>query len=486
MKFDEVTIRQLFGHEAAEDEGIENLKRYYMKNKTYERFAVDLPLRILVGHKGTGKSALFKIAIQEDNENGYLPIELQPNDILDLDVDSDNFLKSIKEWESKLIEIIGDKVLDSLGIEGKTTWDTVKTRGGKFLNYLNNTVKSFSESVQIDLSPTKQHLLTNFLRNNRIVVYIDDLDRGWHGNKQDVTRISTLLNAVRDIINDNKGIYFRIALRSDVYYLVRTSDESTDKIGSSVIWYSWDNHEILVMLVKRIETYFGKHVKEEDLKRATSKELSHYLNQIMEEKFSGVGKWEKAPMYRVLMSLIRKRPRDLVKLCTQAARKAHDDNSSKILTKHFKETFDDYSQDRVQDTINEYRTELPDIERLILNMKPNRSERKNSNGWIYTPDRLQTKITNIVQSGRFIAANNKELNAKQISNFLYKINFLTARKITENGEVIRKYFEENRYISGEHADFGYSFEVHPAYRWALQTENIEDVYKQIDLSADHK
>ncbi|MFD2329441.1 P-loop ATPase, Sll1717 family [Cohnella sp. GCM10020058] len=484
MKFDEITIRDLFGHEAAEDESIDSLKRYYLKNKTYERFAVDLSLRILVGHKGTGKSALFKIAIQEDIERGYLPIELQPNDILDLNVDSDNFIKLIKEWEARLTEIIANKVFESLGIENKNTWETLKTKSGRFLNYLDSTIKSFSDSIKVDLNPTKMLLLSNFLKNKKIVVYIDDLDRGWHGSKQDITRISTLLNAVRDIINDNQGIYFRIALRSDVYYLVRTSDESTDKIGSSVIWYTWDNHEILLMLVKRIETFFGRTIKDELLKEMTSKDSAKFLDQIMSEKFLGTGKWEKAPMYRILMSLIRKRPRDLVKLCTQAARKAYDDNSPKILTKHFQDVFDNYSQDRVQDTINEYRTELPDIERLILNMKPNKTERRNSNGWIYTTDKLQLKMTNILQSGRFLSAANKELSTKQLCNFLYKINFLTARKESESGQVIRKYFEENRYISGEHADFGYSFEVHPAYRWALQTEQIEDIYKQIDLSAD--
>jgi len=485
MNFDEVTIRDLFGHEAAEDEDLINLNRYYMKNKVYERFAVDLPLRILVGHKGTGKSALFKMAIQEDVERGFLPIELQPNDILDLTIDANDFLKSIKEWERRLIEIIGDKIFNSLGFQNKTTWDALKTHGGKLLSFLDETIKRGTESISVDLNPTKRALINNFLKNTKVVVYIDDLDRGWFGRREDILRISSLLNAARDIINDNSGIFFRIALRSDVYYLVRTSDESTDKIESSVIWYSWTNHEILIMLVKRIETFFGREIREQELKNASSFDLSQYLDKIMESRFSGVGKWANAPMYRILMSLIRKRPRDLVKLCSQAARKAYDDDSGLIVTKHLQAVFDSYSQERVQDTINEYKTELPDIERLILNMKPSKNEKKKSNGWIYSPDGLNTKVTNITQSGGFYS-NGKEFTVKQLCNFLYKINFLTARKGADDEEVVRKYFEENRYISGEHADFGYSFEVHPAYRWALQTDKIEDVYKQIDLSSDEK
>ena len=62
-----------------------------------------------------------------------------------------------------------------------------------------------------------------------------------------------------------QNLKFRIALRSDVYYAVRTSDETTDKIDGSVIWQSWSNHEILVMLIKRIETYFGREINQDFL-----------------------------------------------------------------------------------------------------------------------------------------------------------------------------------------------------------------------------
>lgn len=62
------------------------------------------------------------------------------------------------------------------------------------------------------------------------------------------------------------------------------------------------------------------------------------------------------------MSLIRKRPRDLIKLCTLAARQAHQARSPLIRTTHLQAIFDEYSQGRIQDAINEYRSELPEIE----------------------------------------------------------------------------------------------------------------------------
>ena len=241
-----------------------------------------------------------------------------------------------------------------------------------------------------------------FLDSPQISVYMDDLDRGWQGRKTDIQNISALLNAVRDLTNANRNIFFKVALRSDVYYLVRTSDESTDKIESSVIWLTWTNHEIFVLLVKRIETFFDRSVNEAELLNTPQKTLnSQYLTHVMEPRFTGEGHWQNAPMYRVLMSLIRKRPRDLVKLCTLAARNAADDKANIIAAKHFKPIFVEYSQGRIQDTINEFRSELPAIEQLVMNMKPNKKERTTKQGYVYTTPALLEKIENIQQSNRF-------------------------------------------------------------------------------------
>ncbi|MDM8540004.1 hypothetical protein QUF90_02850 [Desulfococcaceae bacterium HSG9] len=291
------------------------------------------------------------------------------------------------------------------------------------------------------------------------------------------------MNAVRDIAKENRGINFRIGLRSDVYYLYRTSDETTDKIEGSVIWQSWTNHEIFVLLVKRIETFFGREVNEArllNLLKLDQKVLSKYLKPIMELRFRGSGHWQNAPIHRVLLSLIRKRPRDLVKLCTLAARDARINSSAIIKTINFKRVFEAYSQGRLQDTINEFRSELPEIERLLMNMKPTKREKQQKIHYYRTDDLLK-KIKNITEMGEFRFTNGKIASIKDIAAFMYKINFLTARK-NKDGRIIRRYFEENRYISNEFADFGFDWEVHPAYRWALQPDNIRDIYNQLELS----
>ena len=341
MQFSESNIQRLFGYEAAEDESPERLQQYYFKSSVYDRIVTDLPIRILVGHKGIGKSALFKISMAEAVDKQILTVLIQPNDILDLAVDTSDILLTIRTWTEGLTNII---ITEDPLFSGVETNNLPERKTSQITQFISNTLAGIKTR---DYPSEKRDLILRFLETPKISVYIDDLDRGWQGRSQDVTRISALLNALRDLSNSNREVSFKVALRSDVYYFVRTSDESTDKIEGSVVWHTWTNHEIFVLLIKRIETYFGRPVRERELLLSTQRDLARYLKPIMEPKFSGKGHWENAPTYRVLMSLIRKRPRDLVKLCTLAARNAFLRKSSRIQAQDFEAVFEEYSQGRI-------------------------------------------------------------------------------------------------------------------------------------------
>ena len=483
LTFTDENVSRLFGKEAAEDEDFDRLQSYYIKSRTHEKLTSNLPLRILVGHKGIGKSAIFTIARHEDTEAHRVSILIRPDDIASIGKNEDDFDQMIRDWKIGLVTIVSNKISecihDLLPTDEKTR--NAASLVTQFIPYIKQYFQKKLEDAGI--SETDKLVVSNFLRTNRVIVYIDDLDRGWESKPTDIRRISALLNAVRDLSNDNKGLQFRISLRTDVFYLVRTSDESTDKIGDAVVWHSWTNHEILLLLIKRIETFFDRDFNVEAHRNSHQIHLSHYLDPIFEKRFTDRGKWENKPMYVILMSLIRKRPRDLVKLCNAAAKNAYDNHKSKIDTESLKNIFVTYSQDRIQDTVNEYRSELKDIERLLLNMKPSGNERKKGRGYIYSTGELLQKLNSIMQGGAFVFTNGKKATSKDLQHFLYKINFITARKKRDDEYIDRKYFEENKYLTTQSADFGYEWEVHPAFRWALNPEG-RDIFSDIDLSAD--
>ena len=484
IDFSEQQIREMFGDLAAEDEEKERFSSYFIKTDVYEKVHNFLPIRILVAHKGIGKSAVFRMSYLENLKDNVLSIWVKPDDIhgmADMGEDADP-LELIRQWKSGLEELLVEKVLSNFNIKkDNEVINQISRNGLKFTERIGMIVKKVQEIVDVDA--IKKCVADQYLKNHKIIIYIDDLDRAWNGSKQNIYRISALLNAVRDMCNENNDLCFRISLRSDVYYLVRTADESTDKIDGNVLWLKWTEHELLALLVKRVQSYFGNNISEKELLDMNQKEMSAYLDDIMADTFEGAGKWNNRPIRYIFLSLIRRRPRDLINLCTLAARNANAKGRNQIVTEDWEEVFEQYSSSRLQDTINEHKYELPDIERWLLGMKPSHEMKKSDKPFFYDKERLSRKIEGIMQNGKFYFANNKECTVEELIAFMYKINFLNARKDVAGGFIDRKYFEDNKYITTKSVDFGYDWEVHPAFRWALYPET-RDIFKYTDIPQD--
>jgi hypothetical protein len=93
------------------------------------------------------------------------------------------------------------------------------------------------------------------------------------------------------------------------------------------------------------------------------------------ESRAGRGHWSNRPIHNVLFSLTRQRPPDLVKLMHGAAKMAAVKNNQIISSTNLESSFEEYSNERLQDIINEFRSELPQIERLLLGYKKRKDRR---------------------------------------------------------------------------------------------------------------
>ena len=239
-------------------------------------------------------------------------------------------------------------------------------------------------------------------------------------------------------------------------------------------------------LIKRVKTYFNLPCpSDSELVKMDQNLLAIDLFRVMTKRFHGRGMWDNIPTYRMLMTLIRRRPRDLVKLCTMAARRAYENGRNCINTEDFNDIFNRYSQDRLQDTINEYKSELSNIQELLENMKPSQKQRKakaaSGHKFVFTGAEILAKINAICQGHHFrFFGESSYADVKEIRNFLYKIGFVTARKELQSGKIVRHFFEDQNYISSRYADYGCSWEIHPAYRWALSPYD-RDLTSEIDF-----
>jgi hypothetical protein len=466
IQFDDKTIQSIFGVDDAENEKEERLKSYFFKNNAYKNLTNDLPIRVVVGHKGIGKSALLRMCTIEDQEQSRPNILLRPDEFSDIKHD-DDFNQMVFEWKDKLLKLIAHHFLNQsyTGVPGK------------FISGLVALFKDITDNKALKASTSNAY--SQLIRTKAVSVYIDDLDRGWRAENKDIVRLSALLNAIRDIAGAEKGIRFIVALRTDVYHLVRTSDESTDKIEQNVVPLEWSQHEILFLMAKRIALYFERDVSSL-VPTDSQRKIASYLHLVIDEKFEGVGRWRNQPIHKVLMSLTRKRPRDLIKLMSAAGKEAYRNGHQKIHSKDLSDILNNYSQERLQDLINEFKSELPQIERLLYAMKTTKQERRNKVGNVYSKGELIQKLKNIIQQNTFAFATRQAGTPQNLAEFLYRIEFVTARKETEIG-IERMYYGDNKRLMGLE-DFGFKWEIHPAYRWALQPDNQIDIFKQLEIS----
>ncbi|WP_408914120.1 P-loop ATPase, Sll1717 family [Brucella pseudogrignonensis] len=464
MILSDETILNLFGADDAENESPDRLKEYFYENKQYQAINSSLPIRVVVGHKGVGKSALLKRAHLNDLDVGNSSVWLQADSITDVQDEASkeaNFVKRISVWRQGILR------------------ETLKVYYGEEAEKMVPELRTASYQA---LAKVLVKYLDELKANSAINVYIDDIDRGWKAHDNDIVNISALLNAIRDISGSHPRIKFRIGLRSDVYFLVRTSDESTDKIEANVVWLRWTNDDILRVLAKRISTYYGLGIPDTQISQLEQSAItSRILSKVMDPTFKGRGKWESRPMHKILLSMTRARPRDLVKLLRLAAQAAHSRERSIISSIDLNDVFENYSQERLQDIINEFASEVPNVERLLLSMKPAKKERLASNSYLFSTAALTTKISRILGNTPVSFTNKKSVTARAIIQFLYKIDFITARKVQEDGLVDRKYFDQSRFLAHEIVEFGYDWEIHPAYRWALQPQDVNEILNTLDV-----
>lgn len=510
-QFNDETIASLFGQEAAEREDVSRLKEYFMRRSEYESIRSKLPLKIIVGFKGVGKSAALKVSYQEDLDHGVAAIWVRPDDVTELYSDltnERNTLKLITLWKKGLARLIASRIAsDWVMVSSDKAQHAIKwaeeagyrtkdfiSQVAKLLRPLAKPYVDQSETVQVKAG--EHHILEGLVKGQEVRIYMDDLDRGWSATEDDRLRMVALINALGDLTSDIPTLRARVSIRTDVYLLIKGTDQSMDKFEGNVVWCKWENHDILIALIKRMFTYFNQPLDEDELQRHRQSEIAQLLSPVFEQKFTDTLSWNGKPTFRVMMSVIRRRPRDIVKLCTAAAKKAYEEKSSTITGRHIESILEDYSSGRMDDVIIEFKGDMPNISDFLYTMGPTTEELKNKNHerYVYTTDELLHKIANVASSVPVSSLpGTTKADAHDIAQFLFRIGFITARKDLDDHSIERYFYEQKKQLlKARVGDLGFSWEIHPAFRGALArkrkaTERWQDtVVVSADENADEK
>ncbi|MCD0217313.1 hypothetical protein LN386_25455, partial [Enterobacter hormaechei subsp. steigerwaltii] len=83
---------------------------------------------------------------------------------------------------------------------------------------------------------------------SKIWILIDDLDATFQNTNKEKVNLGSFFSACRYMIQDLKGVNFRITLRSDVWPVIRRHDEAMDKIEQYISEIEWTEEDFKQIL----------------------------------------------------------------------------------------------------------------------------------------------------------------------------------------------------------------------------------------------
>lgn len=417
------TIKALdMGSSAAENE-MRTLQSYYLKTDAYYR-ASRGEAQLVVGRKGSGKSAIFlQIRDNERSSGDNLVVDLKPEgykllkfkeQLLDY-LEDGTFQHTIMAfWEYILLLELCQKILEKdktlhlrrpelfynyNKLEQLYRSEEYKTDGDfseRMSHLMNKIVEAYSKKFgktlkerlstpeltdllyKNDIKELRENLINYLKQKKRIWLLFDNIDKGWPSTglkREDLVIIRTLIDAARQLqraFNKEKIDLFPVVfLRNDVYELLVA--QTSDRQKESKVLLDWVDSDLLRQIIKlRIKASLD----------SSSDEFDQLWRSIIVSHYKG----EESSQFLIERSLMR--PRFLINLINQCKSFAVNLNHKKIEEEDIEKGLSSYSMDLLTDISYEIRDIFPAAENVLFNFIASRHQ--------LTKDELMQSITNTV------------------------------------------------------------------------------------------
>lgn len=319
-----------FGNEAGDDVDPQELSSYFVEQDLFLDFQKPAnKLLVATGKKGVGKSALLSWlgTYVERAHHDAIVVKCTGADLArprfglthELVTPNDH----IRDWMVRICTLINRRIANSINwawtddeislveaaeIDGFKSKNLISCLGDRFSKLLGN--------VAPEKIPLKDEV--EALRNGKertIWFLLDDLDATFQNTPQECLSLSTFFTACRYLTRDVKGICFRVALRTDVWPIVRRSDESLDKMEQYVRDIVWHKKDFRSLLFKRIKAQLEK-LKINPIRLSANlsdeEREEYYIKKIFVPRMAW-GEYESVT-YRVIYTLSYHRPRWAIQL----------------------------------------------------------------------------------------------------------------------------------------------------------------------------
>ena len=305
---DEFYLSQLatFGRISAEKEQ-EGLIKYFVQTPTYlSAKRQETRKTYYVGHRGSGKSALFSYLMYEFNKStNNIVLSITPDEFsyeIFGKVEHDCYdMKSVYSvvWRYTLLTSIFRKIIDHVLknktsqriqeeisviknylIENKLLDEDINTTFLDFFRKFNISLQNIKLSnVNLDSTSRKENKLLvkmlnmkdiqpaisslyRLLNTYHVFLFIDELDTGWDNSDEAKNFLHGMFSAVNRL-KEEKGIIIYLSLRQDMYNNLPSVFNDTEKIRDEIEELYWNKDSLKALIGLRLLNFLPSNQTKE-------------------------------------------------------------------------------------------------------------------------------------------------------------------------------------------------------------------------------
>lgn len=378
--------RMNFGAPAAERDISLGLIDYFVESEAFKRLAARSKT-IVLGNRGTGKSAIFKILADRARRSGSHVLELNPENYSYEMLSS--MLRSEREgsWAKHGAFTSAWKYLVLVRVMQELTSAGPRLKTGsaaKVYEYLRDHVKGQQENpiavlisylkriegfkigpVEASLKTTElaklYHLqevepllqsIKDLLAKRPLVVLVDELDKGWDNSEDAKAFVSGLFQASIWLNELSPRLTVYVSLRQELYDSIPALYDDTQKYRDLIETIRWDETSLLAVAARRIRHSYA------DLDGVSDEGAWNAL-------FAETLRYRKTKSFNYLVDRTLYRPRELIQFCSDAVADAKPHNAVPIDYTVVSRVELEYSAARQKDISSEYRFQFPGLESVF-------------------------------------------------------------------------------------------------------------------------
>ena len=365
------------------------LERAFFASPDYRTLIESDQKSVVVGRRGTGKSALFLRLSQDFSKQSkarVVRVAPDEHEVLALRAatrrltDDPRIIKALVKIGFKFAVLVKlavdlkkgfkfDKADDSnYLIEIVRKFDSTEFSTLDILRHLFNEVHKTSigiEPIEALLAlvnlPRLERSVASAIEatNSKVAILVDRVDEGYQPDEAGTAIVDGIAHAVIEIQDKVVSCRCIIFLRDNIYRSLAKSDPDFSRnIEQSVLRLHWDEESLFAFVCDRLRVAFSL---------AAEKSLKVWENVTVNSLKNKDG-------FRLCLRLTLYRPRDLLLLLNDAFRCAAKIGSRQISEKEIQGSAESISENRLVDLGKEYREQFPGLDIVISSFASTRPE----------------------------------------------------------------------------------------------------------------